>query len=1203
MHRDAGTTAATDPGQTTHQAHEELKTATSVGIPESTPRSEQGRRTDTFTGKIPECSTPNRQHWDLAREVTADQDQQPDTRSERSPVPKGTQGTYKTAGYHTNQTPEDDSDSNQEEDHLLRPLTSPQVTYDNATTIANRRDQIGQNFAFTRINKINTPVLPANHVKQWRAAAAEPRKTKPETKATTGSRSGHKRTILTRLNRRRSSILIQPGMRKSPMRLANKKVREEAAAAATADQAEDERAALRSAQDTESPFSASETSAAAEGQRPRSPEALAAAGQGGEEREGVTVTDLNSASEASVAAEGQRPRSPEALAAVRQGGEERGEGDRGEPDSASETPVVAEGRRPRSPETLAAVSQGGEEDRGRDRSHVPVSEFPTGTVTTQGTPASPTRHTEEEAPTRPLQTEGIKTQDRRMLITPRAISLPYTPRDVMTTRVTMALDLEEEHEPWHFSPQTPPLSPPATSEEQEAEGAELSDSDDAGASSDRKREDSRHRQDQEALRGIRRPDQQPTTNTPSTRGKQGEVTVLTSQRREGSKSTPTTPAGDKAPATPAATIRQQTTGRNTVHIPESQGKQGTLPQHWTKGPAPTGFTLVAHGKKDTKERLQDAAAAKDPKDPRSIAHRSQDHPQSKATEQQPSAAGKRKGSKKQSYRKDKQRHPDRTPLPTDQGTERRPAECTPHRQSQMAGKTTPPHEAARAGPMERATPPPQANGETQDSARVSGANQRRKSRLGPRESYMASYSKARDYSGDYSPYTETPARPAITTLQREEQIRTEQPESGRSPPTPTPTTPTTRPSWVPEQRLPPIPDTDWSTIRQPGNRAIIVRGIPSTWSEPKVLQALEIAAKQVTALEGTSRTFAKRLPRGDWVVTLRTPEEARATIEHGNRIALYRQDGKRISITIHAAGGPSRTTITDNEARRQLVCRLPFRYGKMLAGASREARDAGRPVLAAHKSLIQQWLGESADKVTGTAMGRTGAILLTFGTEAAAMEATAKGVVWKSLQLQTKGFPKRPGHDEMQPPSQRSINNTKTGTEHSTATPRAPDQYPQTTMEDSGRGSKILVRRTEETRDRDWLSQQVEEEAQRQKAPRMQGEPATPPPASTQPPTAPAPALAPLAPRHLSRLGAPMTELTANIRRSVKEAADTFDSGPITQANRDKLVYNCIQGILRAFEALVGEDEQATPTAPQSTSHNQTNGQTVRGTQLSNPPG
>ena len=36
----------------------------------------------------------------------------------------------------------------------------------------------------------------------------------------------------------------------------------------------------------------------------------------------------------------------------------------------------------------------------------------------------------------------------------------------MTTRVTMALDLEEEHGPWHFSPQTPPLSPPATSEEQ-----------------------------------------------------------------------------------------------------------------------------------------------------------------------------------------------------------------------------------------------------------------------------------------------------------------------------------------------------------------------------------------------------------------------------------------------------------------------------------------------------------------------------------------------------------------------------------------------------------------------------------------------------------------------------------------------------------------------------------------------------------------
>ena len=68
---------------------------------------------------------------------------------------------------------------------------------------------------------------------------------------------------------------------------------------------------------------------------------------------------------------------------------------------------------------------------------------------------------------------------------------------------------------------------------------------------------------------------------------------------------------------------------------------------------------MAHGKKDTKERLQDAAAAKDPKDPRSIAHRSQDHPQSKATEQQPSAAGKHEGSKKQPYRKDKQRHPDR----------------------------------------------------------------------------------------------------------------------------------------------------------------------------------------------------------------------------------------------------------------------------------------------------------------------------------------------------------------------------------------------------------------------------------------------------------------------------------------------------------------------------------------------------------------
>ena len=623
MHRDAGTTAATDPGQTTHQAHEEPKTATNARTPDSTPRSEQGPRTDTFTGKTPECSTPNRQHRDLAREVTADQDQQPDPRPQRSPVPEGTQGTYRTARNQnrgTCQTPEDDSDNNQEEDHLLRPLTNPQVTYDNETTIANRRDQIGHNFAFTRIGKANTPVLPANHVKHWRATTAEPGDTESETKATAGSRSGHKRLRLTRLNRRRSNILIQPGMRKSPMRLANQKIREElAAAAATANQV---------AQDSEI-HSASEAPAQTEGQRPRSPEALAAAGQGGEDREGGNTADLNSVSEASAAAEIQRPRSPVTLAVVRQGEEKEEVDIEGEPDSASEAQAATEGRRPRSPEHLATASQGGEEKEGEKTTHLdpepkplaeaegqrpwspeepekraevsqnmikyrrkdktkdPASKNPGAEAGPREEPLKEVTQTREAAPARPPQREGYSTQDLRHTTNQGTPTIPTACRKTMTARVIRDPAGECELDTWQLWYQPPPpLSTPAAANESETE-------EDAGASSDRQREDRRYNLDQRDF--------------------------LNMTSREDPTSTDVTPEGAKAPATTTTTTGQQT-NRNTVRIPHSQGIQGTLPQHWTKGPAPTGFTLVAHSTKDKKERLQDAAAARDPKDPRSAAY-------------------------------------------------------------------------------------------------------------------------------------------------------------------------------------------------------------------------------------------------------------------------------------------------------------------------------------------------------------------------------------------------------------------------------------------------------------------------------------------------------------------------------------------------------------------------------------------------------
>jgi hypothetical protein len=423
----------------------------------------------------------------------------------------------------------------------------------------------------------------------------------------------------------------------------------------------------------------------------------------------------------------------------------------------------------------------------------------------------------------------------------------------------------------------------------------------------------------------------------------------------------------------------------------------------------------------------------------------------------------------------------------------------------------------------------------------------------PERSYRDAANRAgeRHHMEGYSPYPGSPERTTNWSL-HQEQPRTATPDRRPSPPSP--------PHWVPPQRKQPGTQAT-PTLGLQGNRATIIRGIPWSWTGPKVLQALEIATKRTTSLAQTSRTFAKRLPRGDWVVTHRTPEEAKAMIQHGNQITLNRQDGTRIPITVHTAGGTPRTTIAE-EPRGQLVCRLPDRFGGMLEEASLMARRDGRPVLDAHKALIQQWLGESADKVTGRAMGKTGAILLTFRSEAAASEAASTGVEWKTLRLRTKGIPKRPDKHETQPPHtlKDPTHPTETGTELSKATPWIPIQRSQPTVEASRSKTKVQEQRHEGSVDRDWLSNAVEVSAS-QEAARSKGRPGNPMTTCTGQGTRDT--TTGMTPQHQRSTSA--TTLTETIRRSVEEAANAYDSEPPTQDNRLRLVQACILGIVRAF--------------------------------------
>lgn len=1144
MHRDAGTTAATDPGRTTHQHHEELEDATSATTPEPTPRSEEGPRTETFTGKRSEGSTPNRQHRNPEREQTADQAQLPGPRPQRSPIPKGTLGmhaTHKTAGGYTSQTPEDESCSDQEESLQLRPRTSPQVTYDNETTIANRRDQTGQNFSFIACRESTGLAHTDRFPKHWQPST-EPKEdgitriNSAEARKRTGARLARPRHT----QRGSSRILLQPRSLMSLMRrVARRRRREEATSTQTA--AENTSTWFTK---EDSPCSASEALAEAEDRRPRSPGKLAAVSQGGEEEGEGNVTHLDSASEVPAAAGGQRPRSPEILTVVRQGGEEE-QTEPTQPTSASEAPAAAEDRRPRAPEILTEVSQGGEEECERDRS---------GTVT---------------------------------------IDLPSNPPEEMTARVTMARLQDWESELGMISPQNdrpPPLSRSETTPavEQEAEETEPSDAEDtAGESSDRRREDARHAQDQAELRAI--------TSTRRTQTSAPSKLNTTPQSREGSTATS---EGHKATAA-ASTSKVRTADGDTG----GQSRQGTLAQYFTTRPAPEGFTLVTHDKKAKKAGLQDAAAARDPKDPRSVQHRKKSTAPQPRPEAQQTATGTTHQQKKKSKRNTSnpssasdnpfthQQHHQQPQLPP----------TAPAFQSSNAGGWDTPisdgpgaaenRESSRHDPDTAITPLRAAKTAEEDKDRQAGVTCRRADRdQANLDGGGASISANRDSGGDNSPNRGSPGGP--------------------------------------------------STKLKGINRAVIISGIPSAWARPKVLQALDVATKQVAALAGTSRTFAEKLARGDWVVTHRTPEDATAMVKHGNRIHLHQHDGKRAPVTVRAAGGePGRPSEAEATTKRsQLVCRLPLCYGRELAKASQTARDNGTPALVAQRSMIQNWLGERPDKVKGSAMGLTGAILLTFNDAREAAKALCDGVTWLNLKrLTVKGIPRRPRHrtpDQRPPetltegraPATPGIGEGQTDGEPTPAIPRSrAHSLPITTIRVNANltgieHSNVLniptwvppqrqrpeftatvdhdlrqPTRHEGTRDRDDLSHQVEE-AQRREVLRGQG--ATPP-ARPQPSRAPT-----QAPRTGSRPGEPTsTKLSVDIITSIMEATAIYDIGPPTQNKRTWLVHNCVQGILRAFEALEHGEDEPTPAALQSIYLEQTNGQTVRGNRLSDPPG